>query len=90
MNEISDKKVELLLTLAREGKSIREMAYIAGVSRQTAQNYQQAYRQVREDEGMVIKKNKGGYWKQSGWACHDKEGYENHNPLFKVRKTTDG
>ena len=63
MNIISDEKVDLLLKLAEMGKSIREMAKIAKVSKQTAQNYQQAYREVRLDcDNIVIEKRKGGYW----------------------------
>lgn len=49
VNQISDEKVELLLDLAEEGKSIREMARIVGVAKQTAQNYQQVYKELKED-----------------------------------------
>lgn len=52
---ISDEKVELLLDLAAAGKSIRAMAKIVGVAKQTAQNYQQAYKCLKEEE-----ENKGG------------------------------
>ena len=48
-NYISDDKVELLLDLAEEGKSIRKMAEIAGVAKQTAQNYQRAYKWIQEE-----------------------------------------
>ena len=47
---ISDKKMELLLELAAAGKSIRTMAKMAGVSKQTAQNYQQTHKQILKEE----------------------------------------
>jgi len=63
MNIISDEKVDLLLKLAKMGKSIREMAKLANVSKQTAQNYQQAYRYLQEEcYGIIIEKGMGGYW----------------------------
>ena len=63
VNIISDEKVLLLIKLAEAGKSIREMAKIAKVAKQTAQDYQQASRLYQEVEcGIIIKKRKGGYW----------------------------
>ena len=56
VNQISDEKVEMLCELAEEGKSIREMSRIAKVSKQTAQNYQQAMREILNDEGIDLKR----------------------------------
>jgi len=60
---LSDEKFDYAFDLAKAGFSIRRISKTAGIARQTAQDIQQAYRLMQEDEyGVIMPKNKGGYW----------------------------
>lgn len=62
--DISDDKFDLAYDLARQGKSVREIAAGAGIARETAHRIQKAYRQIRAEDGGPVPKRKGGYWDQ--------------------------
>lgn len=63
VNQISDEKFEAAHSLVSDGRSIREVARIVGIAKQTAHTIYAVYRQIQEDHGEpVLKKRKGGYW----------------------------
>jgi len=78
MNIISDEKFELAWDLAVKEFSVRDIAKIAKIAKQTAHNICFGVQQMRADEGKLIpEKKKEGYWSQKKrlWGCrHNKFG----------------
>lgn len=61
-NYLPEKKWMLLIDLAREGKSIREMAEIVKVAKNTARRYYNIYWEVSIQDGHPKPLRKGGFW----------------------------
>lgn len=62
-NYISDQKFDYAFKLAYEGKSIREISRIVGISKQTANDIQKACREIyKTEDNIEIPKAKTGYW----------------------------
>jgi len=55
MKCLSEEKVDLLFSLLEQGKSIREMAKIAGVAKETAQRYRKEYYRLPKTLDIKLK-----------------------------------